>query len=295
MRALVLVVLAALVAVQAASAQDEMRSEPSATVLPQAAYPGSTLQVLTDQEASVGLLDKRYPSFQLPSGRWRTFVPLSAVLAPGQYSLTIDRGSVETLPLTVGERRFAFQRLRLPKNQAALEATKIEESAIGSALRTTSPQQVWQIPFRRPVGGRVSTGFGLRRTYNGVPAPNYYHRGLDYAAPAGTQIIAPAAGRVILVGTTQRGFRLHGNTLVLDHGQGITSIYIHLQRVLVRQGATVKAGEPIARVGSTGRASGPHLHWGVYVHGVAVDPVEWLSGKCCQVALDSTSFFSLRR
>jgi murein DD-endopeptidase MepM/ murein hydrolase activator NlpD len=90
---------------------------------------------------------------------------------------------------------------------------------------------------------------------------------------------------VILVGTTQRGFRVHGNTLVLDHGQGVVSIYIHLSRVLVREGEMVAPGQRIARVGSSGRASGPHLHWGLYVHGVSVDPAPWLAGQiCCQAA-----------
>ncbi|UFP92707.1 M23 family metallopeptidase [Gloeobacter morelensis] len=270
-----------------AAAETSEWSAADGRLLPERPVPGSTVQVLTKVPVGVRFGERDYPSFEIDKGRWRVLVPLSALLKPGEYPLevTADQETRATVPLTIYPRSFAVQRLRLPRDRAALEATPTEEAAIGAALRTVSPVQLWQLPFRRPSGGRVSSGFGLRRTYNGVWASGYYHRGLDFAAPAGARVIAPAAGRVALVGTTQRGFRLHGNTVVLDHGQGVTSIYIHLSRILVRQGETVKAGQPIAKVGSTGRASGPHLHWGIYAHAVAVDPGEWLAGRiCCRVA-----------
>jgi hypothetical protein len=138
---------------------------------------------------------------------------------------------------------------------------------------------LWRMPFHTPLAGHVTTAYGLRRTYNGVLAKDYYHRGYDISAPLGNPILAPSPGKVVMIGTVAQGFRVHGNTLVIDHGQGVVSIYIHLLRPLVKVGDTVKLGQQIALVGSTGRASGPHLHWGLYVHGISIDPGDWLINR----------------
>jgi murein DD-endopeptidase MepM/ murein hydrolase activator NlpD len=115
----------------------------------------------------------------------------------------------------------------------------------------------------------------VRRYYNGVFAQDYYHRGVDYAAPTGSPVVSPAAGRIGLVGRVSEGFELHGNTIGIDHGQGVLSIMIHLSRIDVNEGDFVQAGQVIGAVGSTGASTGPHLHWGLYVNGIAVDPVPW--------------------
>ncbi|MBA3924314.1 MAG: M23 family metallopeptidase, partial [Nostocaceae cyanobacterium] len=117
--------------------------------------------------------------------------------------------------------------------------------------------------------------YGVRRYYNGKFANDYYHRGVDYAGGTGSPIIAPAAGRVVLVGRVSQGFRIHGNCVGIDHGQGVTSIYLHMSRINVREGDLVKPGTVLGAVGSTGAATGPHLHWGLYVNGLSVDPVPW--------------------
>jgi murein DD-endopeptidase MepM/ murein hydrolase activator NlpD len=88
-------------------------------------------------------------------------------------------------------------------------------------------------------------------------------------------VVAPAAGRIALVGRVNQGFSLHGNTVGIDHGQGVLSIMIHLHRINVNEGDLVQAGQVIGTVGSTGISTGPHLHWGLYVNGVSVDPVPW--------------------
>lgn len=87
--------------------------------------------------------------------------------------------------------------------------------------------------------------------------------------------MAPAAGRVALVGRVSQGFRIHGNIVGIDHGQGVTSTYLHLSRINVKEGDVVQAGQLIGAVGSTGAVTGPHLHWGLYVQGQSVDPVPW--------------------
>ncbi|AGY57832.1 M23 family metallopeptidase [Gloeobacter kilaueensis] len=282
-----------LIGVGALRAEDSVDSSTTETVrvFPDNPLPGNTLQIVTRNQVAVRFEEHDFPSFPIATGEWRALVPLSALMHPREYPLEVLSGpNTWTIPLRVAPRRFGLQRISLSAGRAALEATPTEEEAIGSALRTLSPEQFWQLPFRRPSGGRISSGFGLRRTYNGVLEQNYYHRGYDFAAPQGAGVIAPAAGRVVLVGTTQRGFRLHGNTLVLDHGQGVTSIYIHLSRILVRRGEMVKAGQRIALVGSSGRATGAHLHWGIYAHGVAIDPADWLAGRiCCRASGNSSA------
>ena len=98
---------------------------------------------------------------------------------------------------------------------------------------------------------------------------------MDYAAGTGAPVVTPAAGYIRLVGRVSEGFELHGNTVGIDHGQGLLSIMIHLSRIDVNEGDFVRAGQRVGAIGSTGAATGPHLHWGLYMNQVAVDPVPW--------------------
>jgi murein DD-endopeptidase MepM/ murein hydrolase activator NlpD len=122
----------------------------------------------------------------------------------------------------------------------------------------------------------MNSPFGVKRYYNGKFSGNY-HKGIDQRSPQGRPIKAIADGQVILASS----FHLHGGTVGLDHGQGITSIYIHQSKLLVKPGQLVKQGDVIGHVGSTGFASGPHLHWGLYIHGTPVDPTNWLKVSAC--------------
>lgn len=122
----------------------------------------------------------------------------------------------------------------------------------------------WRGLFRLPVQGEITTQFGTHRSYE-------YHPGTDFAVPSGTPVSAPATGVVAFEGQTE----LHGNTLILDHGAGIFTTYAHLQGFEVEPGQAVGPGDVIARAGSTGLSTGPHLHWELWVDGADVDPVEW--------------------
>jgi murein DD-endopeptidase MepM/ murein hydrolase activator NlpD len=120
-----------------------------------------------------------------------------------------------------------------------------------------------------PAKGRLATPFGVRRLRNGRPVGR--HRGMDIAGPTGTPIMAPAGGRVMLAlppGTLKK----YGGIVVLDHGQGLTSLYMHMSAVTARKGQVLSQGAPLGKVGATGVATGPHLHWAVYVHGDSVQP-----------------------
>ena len=133
-----------------------------------------------------------------------------------------------------------------------------------------TPDQRWQGPFRLPAAGRVSSGYGHPRTVNARPWA--WHKGVDVAAPVGSTVTAPAAGVVALAGT----YPVQGGTVVIDHGQGLMSALFHLGEVLVADGDAVAASSPVARVGEGGFSTGAHVHWGVYVHGAAVDPAALL-------------------
>jgi biotin carboxyl carrier protein len=143
-----------------------------------------------------------------------------------------------------------------------------EQARVNAARRLDDARTDFLVRFIRPVEGRISGRSGGQRVYNGTPgAP---HSGMDIAAAAGTAVRAPAAGVVTFA---DPGLYLTGGTLVLDHGHGVSSNFLHLSRIDVRVGDRVAQGQPIAAVGSTGRATGPHLHWGMNWFDVRIDPM----------------------
>jgi murein DD-endopeptidase MepM/ murein hydrolase activator NlpD len=178
--------------------------------------------------------------------------------------------------LTVLARRFAVQRLSLPPRLVDLDAeTEARVVAEAEVLRTlyrmVTPERLWRGRFVRPVAGQEpGTGFGARRVINGKPrAP---HTGLDYGAPAGTPVVAANDGRVALVAD----YFFPGRLVVLDHGLGLYTLYFHLRDVSVETGERVTRGQPLGAVGATGRATGPHLHFGAHVGAARIDPATLL-------------------
>jgi murein DD-endopeptidase MepM/ murein hydrolase activator NlpD len=176
--------------------------------------------------------------------------------------------------LRVQPRRFRIQRLRMAASTAELyngPRADAEVARLAAALRTTAPSP---LPARLtlPCVGRRSTPFGVKRIRNGKTAG--YHRGLDIAAPRGAPVHAAAAGIVRLSALHS----LHGNVVVLDHGDGLATAYLHMDSRAVREGERVETGQVVGVVGATGAAKGPHQHWGVFVNGVATDPGPWLDG-----------------
>jgi murein DD-endopeptidase MepM/ murein hydrolase activator NlpD len=220
-----------------------------------------------------------YPTFPLSSDnrRYRALLPTSPLDRPGQIPIQVTGdGETRNLTLPLRNRSFSTQRITVAGGGSNATQTELDQVAAFKALVT--PEKFWNGEFLRPNAARVSTEYGIRRYYNGVFAQDYYHRGVDYAGASGSAIIAPAAGRVRLIGRESQGFRVHGNTVGIDHGQGVVSIFLHLSRIDVQEGDFVQVGQRIGTVGSTGASTGPHLHWGLYVHGVAVDPVPWRFG-----------------
>lgn len=242
---------------------------------------GDTVTIITTEEGreasppTVTVNGAPFPTFNVGNGQYRTFLPTSPLHASGEYVIRIEGAEGVRNPMVwLSDRAFRTQYINLPPGQRDL-GTDYEFDRVAAFKQIVSPEKFWAGPFLRPSQGRVSSEYGVRRYYNGVFAENYYHRGIDYAAPTGTPVVAPAAGKIALTGRVADGFELHGNTIGLDHGQGVESIFIHLSRIDVQEGDFVEAGQVIGSIGNTGASTGPHLHWGLYVNGVAVDPAPW--------------------
>ena len=151
---------------------------------------------------------------------------------------------------------------------ARLRKAELEQINAARALR--SPAEGWRQSFVWPAPGRVSGLFGSQRTYRGGAA-GAYHSGLDIAAGAGTPYVAPADGVVVLA--AEQPFTLEGHLLMVDHGMGLVSAFLHASALLVRVGERVAQGQPLGRVGMTGRATGPHLHWSLRWNEARLDPL----------------------
>ncbi len=229
-------------------------------------------------QPTVAFEDKIFQAFPVSPQTWRAFIPTSPLDQPGPRTLQVNGlPEPQTYQLNLEARDFPVQRITLPPSVAGLQATQLEWDRVNQFRYTATPQKYWSGPFQPPSQGPVTTIFGVRRYYNGVFANNYYHRGIDYAGPWGSVVVAPAAGRVAVVGLESEGFRLHGNMVGLDHGHGVTSVFLHLSRIDVQEGLLVEPGQALGAIGATGVATGPHLHWGLFVNGVAVDPVPWMN------------------
>lgn len=201
--------------------------------------------------------------------RWLAIVGIPLSVKPGEQRIEADGRS---LAFRVEPRHYREQRITL-KNQRQVDPNpddlkRIERELAEQtdAYRHFDPRQPSNLLFDKPVAGPLSSPFGLRRFFNGEERNP--HSGLDFAVPAGTPVKAPAAGRVTLVGD----YFFNGRTVFVDHGQGLVSMFCHLSRVDVKTGDELPRGAVLGRVGATGRATGPHLHWNVSLNDARVDP-----------------------
>jgi murein DD-endopeptidase MepM/ murein hydrolase activator NlpD len=241
---------------------------------------GDTISVVVQAEQpniaapTVTFQDRVYPSFAIGGNRFRALLPTTPLDRPGRFNIQVNGGNeARNLAMSLRDRSFSTQSIRV--SGAGSGGTDYEFSRVNQFKQVLTPEKFWNGPLVRPNRGEITTVYGVRRYYNGVFANDYYHKGVDYGGGVGSPAMAPAAGRIVLVGRVADGFRLHGNTIGIDHGQGVASIFLHLSRMDVREGDFVQAGQVVGAIGSTGSATGPHLHWGLYVHGEAVDPVPW--------------------
>jgi hypothetical protein len=210
-------------------------------------------------------------------GQSFALIGLDLALQPGSYDLKLTAflrdGRVEELryPLLVEDREFPVKELRV-KQEFVTPPPEVEErirwesELLQMVYGVNSEKWLGEGAFEWPHNGPSAGNFGERRIYNGVPRS--FHSGLDIAAPYGSPVRASNSGRVVLA----RDLYFSGKTVILDHGLGVFSIYCHFSRLLVRRGQNVRKGDILALAGSTGRATGPHLHWAVRIRGSRVDP-----------------------
>jgi murein DD-endopeptidase MepM/ murein hydrolase activator NlpD len=207
--------------------------------------------------------------------RWLAIVGIPLTIKPGTSQAVSSGG--RNLSFVVASKNYPEQRITL-KNQRQVNPNPDDLKRIEQELdvqvrayRTFSPVTPSNLLLDKPVDGPLSSKFGVRRFFNGEERNP--HAGLDFAVPAGTPIKSPAAGKVILIGN----YFFNGNTVFVDHGQGFISMFCHMSKIDVKVGDAVPRGGVVGRVGSTGRATGPHMHWNVSLNDARVDPAIFIN------------------
>jgi len=190
---------------------------------------------------------------------------------------TLADGRKITSPVAIAPRDWRIERVDVARapggaTEAFMALRRPELARIQAARDRNSASGGWRQDFIWPVEGRISGRFGSQRIYRGEPAA--YHSGLDIAPGAGVPYVAPADGVVVLA--AESPFTLEGNLLIIDHGMGLNSAFLHSSRLAVSEGQTVKQGQLLGYVGATGRATGPHLHWSIKWRDARLDPLLFL-------------------
>ncbi len=198
-------------------------------------------------------------------------------IKPGVQKIVVEAIRPNRRELVLGKievttSEFPEQRLSLPPSMVTpskqnLARIRREQAMIKAAMDTVTPRKYWYFPFERPVPGEVTSAFGLRRILNGQPRSP--HRGIDFDAALGDEVHCASQGKVILTGD----FYFNGKSVFVDHGQGVITMYFHLSRIDVAVNRPVERGQRLGLAGATGRATGPHLHFGMNILGQSVDPM----------------------
>lgn len=273
--------LAILFILLAASVYGQER--PAIEVSPLTVPQGGVIRVTSrgaDQTARMnGRIIRLFPQADGPS---LGLMPIPSAEKPGVYDLQViakDGLLVQTTSVTVRDAHFRSQNIVLNESLSELKPAPGETEEATAFRNAVSNERYWTEPLKAPVAGCMTSPFGVKRLHNGKVTGDY-HAGLDQRSPAGGPIHAATGGVVKLV----REWRLHGNTVAIDHGQGVETIYLHMSKFAAKEGAVVHQGDVIGYVGSTGRSTGPHLHWSMYVNGVPVNPALWIHVSACAPA-----------
>jgi hypothetical protein len=222
------------------------------------------------------LADHEIPFFRLDnSGRFGALVGIDLDAPTGTQTLTVTVGdrTVATVPVVITAQHFPIQTLTVPDEMVhlddeALTRVKQEQQEVLTAMAPVTAERWWSGPFVVPTEGPQMGSFGKRRIINGEPRNP--HSGEDFSAPEGSEVMAANDGVVRLIGD----HFFSGHSVFIDHGDGLYTMYFHLSKVSVAPSQRVRKGEVIGLVGSSGRATGPHLHWGARLNGARINPVE---------------------
>jgi len=218
--------------------------------------------------------------YRVDDATWRVLVGIDLDVAAGPHEVVVEAGpplsTSVAYRLDVTTRAFPTRRLTVApafvNPPAAVQARIAREAALLNApWNQSAATPLWTDTFARPVPQPANSAFGSRSVFNGEARSP--HGGADFASPAGTPVHAPSAGRIVLA----RSLYYTGNTVVLDHGTGLMSLFAHLSKIAVSEGTSVAAGSVLGAVGATGRVTGPHLHWTVRANGARIDPLSLLA------------------
>jgi murein DD-endopeptidase MepM/ murein hydrolase activator NlpD len=235
---------------------------------------GGWARIIAPSASTIPALFEGQPVPRDDQGRF--FIAFDRDAAPASF---IDYATI-ALPLTIAPRPWRIEQVNTPlrppamPDEAFAKIRSAEVERINAARAVGAQAEGWRQTFQWPAKGRLSGLFGSQRVYQGTPGA--YHGGTDIALPAGTVYNAPADGVVVLA--ADHPFTLEGNLLMIDHGMGLISAFLHSSALLVREGERVVQGQPIGRVGMTGRATGPHLHWGMRWREARLDPMLFAGG-----------------
>jgi len=277
-----IVIAAALLPAAIARAADASDALPRTS-----AVPGGVVTIPIDAPADarpVATLDGARVLVLREDQRWLAVVGIPLDTKPGRRELVVGQGGKsERLGFDVAAKTYDVQKLTVAPGQVDLskrdlERVEGEKQRIRVALRTFTDRPPASLRLLPPVPGPRSSSYGLRRYFNGQSRSP--HTGMDIAAATGTPIEAAAAGTVADVGD----YFFNGNTVILNHGSGLVTMYCHLSRIDVKPGQVVTAGETIGAVGATGRVTGAHLHFGVTLNGTMVDPALFLPAEAQAVS-----------
>jgi len=245
----------------------------SLDVLPPAVPIGGVAMVRADAHRCQGTFDGQLLQFFLLSRTCVALVGVDLDRRAGSYPIDVRIGDGTQLHATldVEAREFPEERLTVPKTYTEPDAKTLrriarEQRLLAALWSNGTPRRLWNGPFARPTDGPAGSPFGLRRFFNGEPRSP--HAGIDFRAPQGAPVHASNSGSVALA----RALFFTGNTVVIDHGCGVFTLYVHLSQLAVRRGALVHKGERIGNVGMTGRATGPHLHFAARIGEARIDP-----------------------
>ncbi|HUQ09764.1 MAG TPA: peptidoglycan DD-metalloendopeptidase family protein [Steroidobacteraceae bacterium] len=208
---------------------------------------------------------------------WLAVVGIPLDTEPGTRSITVEQPGREAreIAFKVSPKQYRTQQLKVPPNQVNLspeDQARVdgEYEKTRAAMALFTPEAPASLRLPPPVPGPRSSSFGLRRVFNGESRRP--HSGMDIAAPKGTPIKAPLGGKIVDTGE----YFFNGGNVMIDHGQGLVTMYCHLSKIRVALGQQVKSGDVIGDVGATGRVTGPHLHWSVILNRTSVDPALFL-------------------
>lgn len=252
----------------------------SAALPRESRVPGGVALVKLPAEATApkATMDGKRVAVVKHEDEWIAIVGIPLTTPPGEHKLKVDTGEgIVEVPFRVTDKQYRTQHLTIKNerqvtpNPDDLKRIAAEQKRSRAALSRFTETSAPTFELAVPVPGPRSDSYGSRRVFNGQPRNP--HSGMDIAAAKGTPIVAPAAGEVVEVGD----FFFNGNTVFVDHGAGLVTMYCHLDTIDVKAGDRVAAGDRLGTVGATGRVTGPHLHWGVSLNGAMVDPSLFLA------------------